>query len=90
MSHKYNAELQEIVGSLNELRGQVLDHLGDMESLIRQASEHTDCSLILKRAEAYWLTGIKQALESGSSTFMINFEDTLKEIDEYTEVEDDL
>ena len=66
--------------------------LGDLEQIKQLLSELTrDRELIMERAKSYWLTSIENNLAEDSGSFlgsMVNFQDTIAELKEMVEEED--
>lgn len=67
--------------------------LGDLEQIKNLISELTrDRGLIMERAKSYWLTSIENNLAADSGSFlgsMVNFQDTINELKEMVESEED-
>ena len=68
--------------------------LGDLEQIKQLLSELTreNNSMIYERAKSYWLPSIENNLAEDSGSFlgsMVNFQDTIKELKEMVESEED-
>ena len=74
---------------LNVLRNEMLERLGEMENLIKDLAGED--RLIWDRAKSYWYTSVENNLYEDSGSFlgsMVNFQDTLNELKEHVETED--
>ena len=75
--------------NLDELRNDMLNKLGEMGDIIKDLAGEN--RLIWERAKSYWYTSIENNLYEDSGSFlgsMVNFQDTLKELKEHVETED--
>ena len=84
--HDKRMAIQEIENLRNSM-------LGDLEQIKQLIDELTrENELIKERAKAYWLTSIENNLAEDSGSFlgsMVNFQDTLNELKEMVESEED-
>lgn len=86
-SHDKKMAIQE----LEDLRNSMLGDLARISELINELTRE-ERSLIMERAKQYWLTSIENNLSAESGSFlgcMVNFQDTLKELEEMVESEED-
>jgi hypothetical protein len=79
---------QELVDELREIQMQMLECLEQAKTLIKQSGQE----MTLQRAESYWLAHTKIALTNDHSYLggsMCSMEDTIAEIEEATEDDDE-
>ena len=79
------------IQELEDLRNSVLGDLARISELINELTRG-EYSLIMERAKSYWLTSIENNLAADSGSFlgsMVNFQDTLNELKEMIESEED-
>lgn len=84
--HDKRMAIQEIENLRNSM-------LGDLEQIKQLIDELTrENELIKERAKSYWLTSIENNLAEDSDSFlgsMVNFQDTVNELKEMVESEED-
>ena len=79
---------QELIDELREIQVQMLECLEQAKTLIKQSGQE----MTLQRAESYWLAHTRIALTNDHGYLggsMCSMEDTIAEIEEATEEEDD-
>ncbi len=72
--------LDEGLEQIYSLRTDILDKLEEMENVIRDIAHQTGDSLMLTRAQSYWLPTVRGCLDEGGAASMIPLDDTIKEI----------
>ena len=79
------------IQEMEDLRNSILGDLARISELINELTRE-EHSLIMERAKSYWLTSIENNLSADSGSFlgcMVNFSDTIKELKEMVECEED-
>ena len=84
-------DLSESVDRLMEIQIEMLELLGEAESVIQEATSNGD-SIILNRAQSYWLAHVKVALTKDHGFLagsVVDMDDTIQELDSLVGDEDE-